>query len=107
MASSVLARLLKGDEDVASPFAVRTETRKTKPASLATPRRVVADVRRQGLCHVLIQSCHRRGLTPEVSGCVFGDASPPTCIPRPPSPQRGARRQPGVERSGTLGHPTP
>ncbi len=57
--------------------------------------------------HVLIQNCHRRFLTPEVSGCAVGDASPPTCIPRPSSPQRGARRQPGVERSGTLGHPTP
>jgi hypothetical protein len=56
------------------------------------------------ICHVLVQSCHRRVLTPEVSGCAIGDASPRTCIPRPPSPQRGARPKPRVERSGTQGH---
>ncbi len=52
--------------------------------------------------HILIQSCHRRVLTPEVSGCPIGEAFPRTCIPRPPAATRrtatargGAERNPG------------
>ena len=44
---------------------------------------------------------------PVPSGDRKEDGLAQTCIPRPPAPQRGARRQPGVERSGTPGHPTP
>ena len=75
-------------------------------------QREVVGVGAEGILngHVLIQSGHRRALTPAVSGCVFGDASPPEMHPAPAlaATRRTATARGGAERNpGSPHHTTP
>jgi hypothetical protein len=79
---------------------VRSTNAHRKRRNMGTPCREPTDLSIRAVSGRAWMKVVTAGLrTLSERSCLWGS------IPGPPLPQRGTRRQPKVERSGTLGHP--